>query len=102
MSDTDDSGKEEYGDEEEYDDETASPNGKEGEGVEPDADRDNQEEVEVDSDEIEEYGSEDDIPADKRLIMNVHCTEYDVVKKVGRKMLNFKYAQSSYFMVLQK
>ena len=36
------------------------------------------------------YGSEDDIPQDKRLVMNVNCTDYDVVKKVGRKVCQFK------------
>jgi len=35
----------------------------------------------------EDYGDED---PDARLVMNVFCTEYEIVKKVARKLLGFK------------
>lgn len=39
----------------------------------------------------EEYGSEEDGEGPGgRLVMNVHCTEYDVIRKVARKGLGFK------------
>ena len=96
VSDSDDSEKIDYGDEEEYDDETALPGGPDDVGdadaneVEGDGGGDGDDQVDEDDEDLEEYGSEDDIPPDKRLVMNVHCTEYDVVRKVGRKMMNYK------------
>lgn len=74
-------------DEEDYDEEGASPQAK----CDEDADDERSENEERSKKgELEEFGSDSDIPAHKRLIMNVHCTEYDVVKKVGRKFCSFK------------
>ena len=39
------------------------------------------------ADDGQEYDSEDDTG---RLTMNVYCTEYDVIKKVARKVLGYK------------
>ena len=65
-----------YYDQEDYDDETSPSPRKDGEEVKayeaPD----------------EEYDSEDDGKA--RMIMNVYCTEYDIIKKVARKVCGFK------------
>ena len=41
-------------------------------------------------DEDAEAGVEEKDDPAGRLVMNVHCTEYDIIKKVARKNLNFK------------
>ena len=64
-------------DPEDYDEESPSPR------KEPNDDKNGE-----NADKNEDYGSEEDCTG--RLTMNVHCTEYDVIRKVGRKVLGFK------------
>lgn len=88
---TDSEDQQDYGDDD-YDEEIAMVMDKadldEEDAVEEDPE---EEEVPEVDEELEIYGAEDDdIPMNKRLVMNVYCTEYDVVKKVARKVCNYK------------
>ena len=71
-----------YYDEEDYDDEVSPSPRKERE--EKKCEEEEEEEVDEESD---NYGAEDE-PG--RLVMNVYCTEYEIIKKVARKGMNFK------------
>lgn len=66
-----------YYDQEDYDEESPSPR-KEPEETKGEAGA---------GAEQEEYGSEDE---GGRLVMNLYCTEYEVIKKVARKVHGFK------------
>ena len=65
----------EYYDQEDYDEEVSPSPRKEPE-------------EKKDGDAAEDYGSEDDNGG--RLVMNLYCTEYDIIRKVARKVLGFK------------
>ena len=75
-----------YYDQEDYDDEVSPSPRKE--GAEETKDGENaQKEGEGAAGEGEDEDEEDE---NGRLIMNVYCTEYDVIKKVARKVLGYK------------
>jgi len=76
LSESDGSQKDDYG-EEEYDEEVSPSPVKAKE----------EEKVAVAGEELDEEEEED---TGERCVMNVFCTEYEIIKKVARKVLGFK------------
>lgn len=83
LSESEESGDNYYDEEDEY--EEASPSPKKGKITKEASSS------QLDCDKASEADDDDEIDSDAgRLVINVHCTDYEVIKKVARKGLGFK------------